>query len=74
MNFPEIEDCRRVIPENTTNFVTKEVGSSQGNTLVTGLDPYTWYRFEFCAKTVKGYGPCSNITYQTDETSKTYNN
>ena len=68
MTLPEMDDCARVIPEGTKNFTIREVSSDPRHSIVTSLDPYTWYRFEFCAKTVKGYGPCSNITYQTDET------
>ena len=74
MNLPEVYDCRRVVPENTTNFAEREVGFTPRFTMVAGLDPFTWYRFEFCAKTLMGYGPCSNITYQTDETSKFFYN
>ena len=70
MNLPEGYDCRRVIPENTMNFTKREVGITPRSALVNDLDPYTLYRFEFCAKTLIGYGPCSNITYRTDETSE----
>ena len=70
MNLPEGYDCRRVIPENTMNFTKREVGITPLSALVNDLDPYTLYRFEFCARTLIGYGPCSNITYRTDETSE----
>lgn len=70
MNLPETVDCLRVLPENTTSFETKREDGLTLATTIDGLIPFTWYRCEVCAETIKGVGPCYNATYRTDEGGK----
>ena len=70
MKLPETLDCLRVPPENTTSFQTKREDGFTLGTTIDGLTPFTWYRCEVCAETIKGVGPCYNTTYQTDEGGK----
>ena len=70
MKLPETLDCLRVPPENTTSFETKREDGFTLATTIDGLTPFTLYRFEVCAETIKGVGPCYNATYRTDEGGK----